>query len=100
RLQAAPGGSDHYEVIGHLVDPSVELLAGIELLVPALVRAEADRLLVAESEEAEGRQALVEQSMHAVLQRSVEVDHHVAADDHVELVERSIGDEVVLREDE
>ena len=45
-------------------------------------------------------EALVEEPVHAVLQRAVEVDHHVAAEDHVELVERAVRDEVVLREDD
>ena len=41
---------------------------------------------------------VVEQLVHPVLERLAEVDHHVAADDHVELVERAVGDEVVLGE--
>src|SRR5437867_8123231 len=53
------------------IDPPVELLARIEFLVAALVGAEPDRLLVAEAEHAEVRQALVEESMHAILQRAV-----------------------------
>ena len=55
---------------------------------------------MAEREDAEPREALVEELEHALLQRAVEVDHHVAADDHVELVEAAVGDEVVLREDD
>ena len=45
-------------------------------------------------------EAVVEQLVHAILQRLVEIDHHVAAEDHVELVEGPIGGQVVLREDD
>ena len=55
---------------------------------------------MAEPEHAERHEALVEELVHPVLQRAVEVDHHVAADDHVELVEASVRDEVVLGEDD
>ena len=54
---------------------------------------------MAEREHAEAREALVEELEDALLERAVEVDHHVAAHDHVELVEAAVGDEVVLRED-
>ena len=64
------------------------------------MRAESDRLLVAQPEHAERDQAFEEEPVHAVLQRAVEVDHHVPADDHVELVERAVRDEVVLGEDD
>src|SRR3989442_11904655 len=86
---------------GHTsADLSVELLVRVELLVAGLVRAEADRLLMAEPKDAERDQALEEKLVHAILQRAVEIDHHVAADDHVELVERAVRDEVVLGEDD
>src|SRR5712691_1246172 len=62
-------------------DLPVELFVWIELLEAVLERAEVDRLLVTEAEHAEVGEALVEQSMDAVLQRTVEIDHHVAADD-------------------
>ena len=45
-------------------------------------------------------QARVEEVEDALLEAAFEVDHHVAADDHVELVERPVGSEVVLREDD
>ena len=64
------------------------------------MRGEADRFLLAEREDAEHGQALVEQPVHVLLQRLGEVDHHVAAGDHVKLVERGVGGEVVLREDD
>jgi len=76
----------------------MQLLARVELLVALLVRAEADRFLVAEAEHAERREALVEELVHAVLECAVEVDHDVAAHDDVELVEGPVGHEVVLRE--
>ena len=81
-------------------DLPVEPLARVELLVAVGVAREPERLLAAEREDAEHHEALVEQLVHAVLQRAVEVDQHVAADDHVELVERAVRDEVVLREDD
>gem|GEM_PF-6165188 len=36
--------------------------------------------------------------MHPILQRTIEVDHHVPAKDHVGFVEGSVRDEVVLCE--
>src|SRR6266568_8076021 len=83
-----------------LTDLPVELLVRVELLVTGLVRAEADRLLVAQPEHAERDEALEEEPVDALLQCPVEVDHHIAADDDVELVERVIRDEVVLGEDD
>ena len=64
------------------------------------MRAEADRLLRAEREHPERHEAVVEELVDPLLQRAVEVDHHVAAEDHVELVERAVRDEVVLCEDD
>ena len=61
---------------------------------------EAERLLAPEAEEAEAAEAVVEQPGDAVLERRVEVDEHVAAEDHVELVEAAVGGEVVLCEDD
>src|SRR5437763_14583746 len=77
------------------VDPLVE----VDLLVAAGVPREVDRLFVAEGEDPECVETFVEQRMYVILQRLVEVDHHIAADDHVELVEGPVHREVVLRED-
>src|SRR5439155_27010777 len=79
---------------------AVEALDDIELLVPVSVRTRAKRFLVAEGEDAEAREALVEEIAHALLQAALEVDHHVPANDHVVLVEGAVGREVVLREDD
>ena len=85
-LQPSPGRADRDHLVAHrtlLEQP----LVGVELLELALVRAEPDRLLLSQREHAERRQAVVEEAVHALLQRLREVDQHVAARDHVELVE-------------
>src|SRR5690606_5706137 len=51
-----------------------------------------------QAQEPERREALAEQAQRALLQRSVEVDEDVPAQDDVELAERGVGREVVLRE--
>src|SRR6476660_520263 len=79
---------------------SVDALRSIHDLVGIGIRRECDRFLPSQRERPERREALVEEALHAVLQRLVEVDHHVPAEDHVELVERTIRDEVVLCEDD
>src|SRR6266446_7482226 len=78
------------------VDPFVR----VDLFVTVCEPCEPDRLLVPEREHPERREALVEQAVHVILERLVEVDHHVATDDHVELVEAAIHREVVLCEDD
>src|SRR5687768_758690 len=75
---------------------AVDALA--EVLVRGLVRREPDRLLRPQGQEAEADQALIEQPVHAVLEIPVEVDEDVAAQHDVELVEGSVGHQVVLRE--
>ena len=59
---------------------------------------ELDRLLVAQREDPERLEAVVEELVHAVLERLAEVDHDVAAHDDVELVEGRVRDQVVLGE--
>ena len=82
-------------------DLPVEPLVRVELLVAVLVRREARSTPCCPSARMPNvLEAVVEQLVHAVLQRAVEVDQHVAAEDDVELVERAVGDEVVLREDD
>src|SRR5947209_20220638 len=93
--QEAPMTTSSYRISVHL---AVELLLRVELRVAVLLAAEADRLLAAEREDAERLEALVEERLDAVLERLAEIDHHVAADDQVELVEGAVRDEVVLGE--
>src|SRR5205085_6639279 len=71
-----------------------------ERLEPVGCRRERDRLPAAEAEDAGGAEAVAEQLDDAVLQRDVEVDEHVAADDEVEVAEGAVGGEVVLGEDD
>ena len=97
-----PGRDLRYRVLSAfaLRDSPVDLLPLHHCLVILLMRAEAERLFVAEAQHSPLRQAVVEEVVHPRLERGVEVDHHIAAQDRVELVERRIGDEVVLGEDE
>src|SRR5690349_19549812 len=45
-------------------------------------------------------EAVVKQLLYAMLERPIEVDQHVPAEDDVEFTERLVGDQVVLREDD
>src|SRR5262249_36672391 len=76
---------------------AIELLRRVELLVAILETGEPNRLLVAESQHTESLEAVVEQLVDARLQRPVEVDHHVAAENDVERGERAVLYEVVRR---
>src|SRR5206468_2486507 len=80
-------------------DLPVELVHGVDGLIAALERRELYGLLAAQAEEPETPQAVVEQAMHALLQRPAEIDEYVSAQDRVELVEGAVGDQVVLGED-
>src|SRR5712672_1960838 len=62
---------------------AVQLLRRAELLVARLVLRELERFLAAERQDAEHHQRIIEQRVHPVLQRLVEVDEHVATEDHV-----------------
>src|SRR5678816_2624866 len=75
-----------------------QLLGGIQRLVALGVRRVQERLLAPQAEDAEAPEAREDEAMHAILQLAREIDHHVAAEDEVELVEGAVGDEVVLRE--
>jgi hypothetical protein len=77
---------------------AVEALVLVEGLVVSLVGAERHGLLLAQGQDPETGQAVVEETVDLVLQRLVEVDEHVAAHHHVELVERAVGHQVVLGE--
>src|SRR5215471_19341362 len=69
----------------------------MELLVASLVLGSSQRLFASESEDSEHRHALIEERVDAMLETLIEIDEDVSAEDHVELAERSVGDEVVLR---
>src|SRR5687767_11873770 len=92
-MRLSPPGPRTY--LEHL---PVDLLARAQLLVTMLEQREPERFLRAEAEQAEGGETVVEQAVHFPLQRLVEIDENVAAQDDVELGERSVGHEVVLRE--
>src|SRR5204862_781520 len=79
--------------------PPEQLLGRIErLVVPADVRV-GDPLLATQAEEAERDEAVEEEVVHVPLEVATEIDHDVPAQDEVELVERAVRREVVLRED-
>src|SRR4051794_10065862 len=63
--------------------PPIQPLLRVDLVVAIGHRGVADRLLLAQAEDAEHLQRLQEKLVYAVLQRVVEVDEHVAADDDV-----------------
>src|SRR5687767_10964287 len=75
---------------------SEQLFPGDERLVLVLGLQQAQRLVRAEPQQPERAQTSREQIVNALLERSCEVDHHVAAEDDVELVEDPIGHEIVL----
>jgi len=66
-------------------------------LVASLVLGSSERLLAAESRNPEHRHTLVELRVDVVLETLIEIDEDVPAEDHVELAERSVSDEVMLR---
>src|SRR5439155_24496698 len=74
--------------------------SAIKFLLAVALRSQFDGLLVAHGEYAEHGETRVKEPMSMVLKRLREVDHHVATGDHVELVERSIADEVMLSEND
>src|SRR6202011_3759493 len=76
--------------------PPKEPFLGIHYFVVVRDARVPGRLFLAEAEDAEVFEAVEEEFLYAVLQRAVEVDQHVAAEDHVEVIEAGIGDEVVL----
>src|SRR5581483_6993815 len=82
------------------LDPPIQPCLRVQLLETALVVGEANRLPVAEAKGAKAVEAFVEEAVDPVLQRAVEIDQHVAAQDHVKLVEAAVLGEVVLRPDD
>src|SRR5438477_13164082 len=80
--------------------PPIQPLLRVQLLVVLRDRRVAHRFLLAEAEDAEHLEAVEKELHHVLLQRVVEVDEDVPAEDDVEMIERRVGDEVVLREDD
>src|SRR6476659_2490267 len=78
----------------------VDLFRSVDLFVAFLIRGKSERFLAAECEDAERGQAVVEKCEHSRLESFVEVNENVAAENDVELAERSIRDEIVLREND
>src|SRR5512141_771795 len=74
------------------------LLWTVELFVPVLERREPHRLLATQRKHTEHRETVIEQPVHFLLERLVEIDQHVPAQDHVEFRKRVIGYEIVQRE--
>src|SRR5690242_10877827 len=67
------------------------------LLVMLSVGSVEQRLTLAQRQVAAADQAVVEEAVDPLLERWPEIDEHVGADDEMEVVERSVGDEVVVR---
>src|SRR5512143_816379 len=77
-----------------------QFLLAIDFLVAVLMGGESKRLALPQPEYAEQSQAPVKQAVHYPLQGRVEIDQHVPAENHVELVEGTVGSQVVLREND
>src|ERR1700680_430312 len=72
---------------GTLSNLPEDFFRGRHLLITLLVCHEPQRLLAAQHQHSEHREAVVEKAVYLRLQRLVEVDEHVAAEDDVELAE-------------
>src|ERR1700680_3400180 len=68
------------------------------LFIAFLVRHESGSFLASEHEHSEHGEAVVEQAVDLRLQRFVEVDEDIPAENHVEFAEGAVRDQVVLRE--
>src|SRR6266511_5334467 len=79
--------------------PPINLLLRIDLFVVVGDGREADGFLLPQAEASAHLHRVEKELLHAVLQHIVEVDQHVPAQDDVEVIERGVRDEVVLRED-
>src|SRR5215510_12584182 len=77
--------------------PPVHSLAARQLLVVALARTELEGFLAPKAKDSEHAEASVKQLVNPILQCLVEVDQHVPAQNHIELVERAVARQVVLR---
>jgi hypothetical protein len=51
-----------------------------------LMRAKPDSFLIAKPQHPQQTETLVEEMMHTVLERLVEIDHHIPAEDDLKLV--------------
>src|ERR1700750_2399997 len=81
-------------------NPPVQTLRRIDLLVAVGDGRIAHRLLLAEAENPEHLHRLQKETLDTVLQGVVEIDEDVPAEDDVEVIERRIRHEVVLREND
>src|SRR5215831_17974850 len=79
-----------------LGDPPVHSLAAGQLFIVGLAGTERERLLASEAKDSKHAEASVEQLVNPVLQRLVEVDQYVSAQDHIELVEGTVARKIVL----
>src|SRR6185295_1556939 len=97
-VASGPGSAVTEASGGRAISRHLAVEALRELLVVRFVRGEAHGLLHAQPQEAEADEALVEQTVHTLLEVAVEVDEDVAAHDEMELVERPVRGQVVVRE--
>src|SRR2546423_1797637 len=75
---------------------SIQLVTIIQRLVKRDPRRKFQRLLVTESKDAKHAQTVVKQIMNARLQILVEIDHHIATEDYLKLVEGTVGSKIVF----
>src|SRR6266566_5342880 len=67
------------------------------LLIVVAIWAVEQRLALADGKKAAADQAVIKQSVSALLKRPSEIDEYVRADDEMKVVERSVGDQAVAR---
>ncbi len=60
------------------------------------MRRELHRFFATNAEDSQRRQTIVKQRMNPLLQFSREVDHHIAAQNDMELIEGAIHGQIVL----
>ena len=75
---------------------SIEFVLLIQVFIELRSRRKLQRLLVTQTKDSKHTQTVVEQIVNARLQIFVEIDHHVATQDHLKLIERTVGSKVVL----
>src|SRR5215470_3158632 len=80
-----------------LGDPPIHSLTASQFFVVALTRSQLERFLAPEAKNSEHAEAPIEQLVDPVLQSLVDIDQHVAAQNHIELVERAVADKIMLR---
>src|SRR5690349_12294696 len=73
-----------------------QVYAAPHLLVMMSVGTIKQRLALAQRQVAAADQAVVEEAVDPLLERWPEIDEHVGTDDEMEVVERSVGEEVVV----